>query len=90
MNYSLLDDNKNSDALIINEYIPNIKLFEYFDRMKIFIGYINTSFSLNNDYINKIPYNFTKYYLFNNYSLIECNDFIDIILKKIKILNKNY
>ena len=92
MNYTLLEDIKDSDALIINEYIPNIKLFDYFDeKMKILIGYINTIFSTNNDYINKISFKFTKYYLFNNNDnkMIECDDFMDIILNKIKIINND-
>jgi hypothetical protein len=92
MNYTLLQDIKDCDALIINEYIPNIKLFDYFDiKMKILIGYINTMFSSNDDYIKKILFKFTKYYLFNNNDnkMIECNDFMDIILNKIKIMNND-
>lgn len=92
MNSTLLQDIKDCDALIINEYIPHIKLFDYFDiKMKILIGYVNTMFSSNDDYIKKILFKFTKYYLFNNNDnkMIECNDFMDIILNKIKIMNND-
>jgi len=93
MNYSLLCDIRDSDALILNEYIPNIKLFDYIDKMKILIGYFNTYFSSDNNYIDILSNKFIKYYLINNYNdyneIIECNDFMDIILQKIKILNKD-
>ena len=93
INYSLLCDIRDSDALILNEYIPNIKLFDYIDKMKILIGYFNTYFSSDNNYIDILSNKFIKYYLINNYNdyneVIECNDFMDIILQKIKILNKD-
>ena len=90
MNPILFNDIKSCNTLIINEYFPSIKLFEYFDKMEILIGYIKTFFSSNDDYINKISSKFNKYYLFNddNNLFIECKNFMDIILNKIRMLNE--
>lgn len=90
MNYSLLCDIKKSDTLILNEYIPSIQLFDYFNKMRILIGYIKTNFSLFDEYIKDKSFIFNKYYLLdNNYNnkFIECDDYMDIIIKKIKIFN---
>ena len=70
MNYTLLEDIKDCNTLIINEYIPNVKLLDYFNKMEIFIGYIKTCFSTSYICINNLLSKFKKYYLFNNNSLI--------------------
>ena len=90
MNMTLFNDIKSCNTLIINQYFPSIKLFEYFDKMEILVGYIKTLFSSNDDYINKVSSKFNKYYLFNNENnlAIECKNFMDIILNKIKLLNE--
>ena len=87
---TLFNDIKSCNTLIINQYFPSIKLFEYFDKMEILVGYIKTLFSSNDDYINKVSSKFNKYYLFNNENnlAIECKNFMDIILNKIKLLNE--
>lgn len=91
MNYSLLYDIQNSDALIINEYKPSIKLFEYFNKMSILIGYSNTNFSSFDEFFKDNFYKFKKYYLLHEEtnSFIKCIDFMNMIIEKIKILNKN-
>lgn len=87
MNYTLLEDIRDCNTLIINDYIPDVKLFDYFNKMEIFIGYIKTCFSTSNICINNLPSKFKKYYLFNNNSLIECNDLIHLIILKLYLLN---
>ena len=49
MTISLQQDIEEADALLISGYHPNIKLLEYFTKPKIFIGYSNTCYNLNND-----------------------------------------
>ena len=79
------------NALIINEYKPSIKLFEYFNKMNTLIGYSNTNFSSFDEFFKGNFYKFKKYYLLyeETNSFIKCNDFMNMIIEKIKILNRN-
>ena len=46
MNELLLDDIRESDALIMSGYNPHTKLLNYFDKPKIFLGYSKTNYTI--------------------------------------------
>ena len=75
-----------SDAMIISGYFPNIKVFDYFDKPKVFIGYDMTYYGFNedpddDDIINYLYNNldikyFSDYYLIkqDDESMVKCQD----------------
>jgi hypothetical protein len=98
MNNLLKNDINDCDVFIINEYIPNEKILEYFEKPKIFIGYSNTFFTsnenknmcrfllCNNNYITS-KY-FYKYFLFKEKAIKECENLIELITLKLSIIQQ--
>ena len=85
------------EILIVNDEIPDIKIFEYFDKPKIFIGNSNKTYIINKNKNSEDIYRFlfkndtkiiSKYfsdfyfYNENNNTIIKCKNFIDFIDKK--------
>lgn len=102
INDSIRKDIIETDIIIINETIPHENILQYFVEPKIFIGYINTCFSnndddgenicnfllSNNDYTTSKYFN--KYFLFleKDKSLIECKNLIELFTLKLSIIQK--
>ena len=83
------------EILIVNDEIPDIKIFEYFDKPKIFIGNSNKTYIINKNsediyrFLFKndtkiISKYFSDFYFYNenNNTIIKCKNFIDFIDKK--------
>lgn len=92
MNRWLIDDIKQSDALIVSGYYPDIILYNYLsDRPIQFIGYSKTCYTINANDMGDTIYcelydnrYFDKYYLVDYESgrMIRYNTFMDFVAKR--------
>ena len=90
---NLQQDIEEADALVVSRYHPNIKVLEYFTKPKIFIGYSNISYDIDEKYNDSIitllhqqektkikSEYFNKYIAISNKTgkIKECNDLFDL------------
>lgn len=88
MTNALKSDIETSDGLIVCGYIPEIELLQFFDKSKIFLGYTNTNYIIDekknvNEIDNNIVYFLqtclcnTPYY-FKDFYIIDYNNGVNI------------
>jgi hypothetical protein len=95
MNFELSEDIENSEALIVSGTSPSTKILDHFYRPKIFLGYNNTNYIINNnDYYDEQKRNTITYLLYSNKSDVIKNYFnkyyLIIYRNGVKIECKNY